>query len=362
MKISKQTTNKVMSKVKQSSVFRLSSEELCIYLAGRLVDLIRRESVVEHDELRYRLCEVGPGNLRFDPLSVNIFIDSRKGQDLLTENGIKLKDDYFHSNIGTLKAEILKVKSKIIESVNKQIYSQRTSMLLKQKLEELFKGSNYSIVKSLVNKNYLEFVIKMRKQTGSVLVRVYNTNEWLYPDSWQIWDIFQKANMEHCGPILIAPKIHGSCFPLFKALGVLARTTYSPFTEQSMDEIKEEVLNKKDKALISVREVSPIKVNSLAINSTAQSLKGIEQLFTIAIPKYLDEFKIRFEKSAKRIIPHLLADLKPLLNDKEDIIKPTERLLRIKGILALKVGHLNLVKDFVKRNEDLIIELKTNKA
>lgn len=364
MKITKQKVNNVINKVKQSSVFRLSSEELCIYLASRLVDLINREYVVGYDELIYRLCEVGPGNLRFDPLSVTIFIDSKIGQELLAENGIKFKGNYFHSYIVGLNAEILKVKSKLIKSVNQQICSQKIWTLLRQKLGKIFKRSNYLVIDSLVNKskNYLEFVLKPENQKGNILIRIYNTNEWIFPDSWQIWDTFQKAYKERCVPILVASKIHGSCFPLFKVLGILARTTYGPFTEQSIDEIKAEVLNKQDKALLSVREVLPIKVNSLSNASATQSLKGTGQLLTSAIPEYLDEFKIRFEKSAKKVMPHLLAELKPLLDDKEDNLEPAERLSRIKGILALKVGHLNLVKDFVKRHEDLIIELKTDKA
>ncbi|MDD5131286.1 MAG: hypothetical protein PHH44_01350 [bacterium] len=364
MKMTKQNTNNVVNKVKQSSVFRLSSEEVSLYLSIRLIDLINRECVVGYDELIYRLCEVGPGNLRFDPLSVTIFINSKIGQELLAENGIEFKNKYFHSHVGGLNAETLQVKSKIVKSVNQQIYSQKTATLLKQKIESICKESNYLIIESLINKNknHLEFLLKTRNNAGNILIRIYNTVEWIYPDSWQIWDVYQKANKERCIPIIVASKIHGSCFPLFKALGVLARTTYGPFTEQSIDEIKEEVLNKKDKALLSVRAVLPIKVNSLSNNSAAQSLKGIKQLLTSAIPDYLDQFAIRFDKSAKRIVPCLLAELKPLLDDKINSLKPAERLSRIKGILALKVGHLNLVKDFVKRHEDLIIELKTDKA
>lgn len=360
--ITKKALKEVLEKVKSSSVYRLYPEELCAYLSVRLVTLINEEYIVNNDGILYRLCEVGPGNLRFDPLSITLFMDSKRGQDLLAANEITLKDHYFYSNIGIHHTDLFKIKDNLIESINQQIRSQKTMMFLKQKLESIFKGSGYSVIDFLLNKdkNYLEFIIKTEDQTGNILIRVHNTNEWMFPDSWQIWDIFQKANREHCVPILISSKIHGSCFPLFKALGILARTTYGPFTMQRLEDIKSAALTKIDKDSHLMEKISYIKVNPLLNNTMSQSLKGIEQLLIVGIPEYLDEFKIRFEKSAKKIMPHLLADLKPLLDDKEDTLKPAERLSRIKGILIYKVGHLNLVKDFVKRHEDLIMELKTD--
>lgn len=357
----KKKTREVLRRVKESSVFKLSSEEICIYMVYRLIELVRNENVIGYDELVYRFCEVGPGNLRFDPLAVSIFVNSKSCKELFEQNANRRKDGYFCSDDQYLTNQLVNIKTKLAETIKGKTSSGNCLMLLKQNLKILFKESDYNASKVLINKNkvYLEFIVKSEKIKGNILFRFYNTNEWIYPDSWHIWDIFQRAHRKGCIPVLVAPRIHGSCFPLFKSIGVLARMTYGVFAEQSIDEIKTKVLNDAEKDLLFLRAKSLPRIYSLSQSAEMQCFDGVKQLITISIPKYINTFKIRFEKMEKKIIPYLKNELKHLLNCHTFVLEPSERLLRIKDILSLKLGHLNAIQDFVRRHEELISELKT---
>lgn len=357
-KVTQKNIKEVKDKLKRSSISRLSSAELCVYLSHRLLELISQESVVGYDELLYRLCEVGPGNLRFDPLTVDIFIESKLCRDLFDKNSIERRGNWFYAKNGHLGEAISKIKHRISEVIKESIASKDCSKLLKHEVSKVIRNSGYDVSSCLINdkKQYLEFILTSAKLKGRILLRFYNSNEWVYPFSWHIWELFREAGKNGCIPVLVASRIHGSCFPLFKAIGILARATYGIFSEKNLDEITDKVLDGTEKALLSFHKISPGRINRLSKESASQGLEGLEQLLGTVVPANFESFKKRFDQTSKKISPHINDKFQYLLDPQSSKLDVMERIARIKGILAMKLGHLNALQDVIKRHEEFIKE------
>jgi len=359
LKVTQKNIKEVKDELKRSSISRLSSAELCVYLTHRLLELISQESVVGCDELLYRLCEVGPGNLRFDPLTVDVFIESKLCRDLFDKNSIERRGNWFYIKNGHLGEAISKIKHRISEVIEESIASKDCLKLLKHEVSKVVRNSGYDVSSCLINdkKQYLEFILTSAELKGRILLRFYNSNEWIYPFSWQIWEIFQEAGKKGCSPVLVAPRIHGSCFPLFKAIGILARATYGIFSEKNLDEITNKVLDNTEKDLLSFHKVAPGKIYHLSKESAAKDLEGLEQLLGTVVPAYFESCKRRFDQTSKKVSLHINNKFQYLLDHKSSKLDVEERIARIKSILTLKLGHLNALQDVVKRHEEFVKEL-----
>jgi hypothetical protein len=355
IKITKKKVKEILKKLKRSGTYRFPFVDLYIYAGYRLIDLIENEHVVHYDELMYRFCEVGPGNRRFDPLTVDILINSDIYRKYFEKSAIKRKDQWFHKESGGLDIQFFKIKEKIFKVIKENSESKKLFELLKNTLEAIFEACGYTTESFLINENnkYLDFKLKSKKLGGELLLRFYNTNDRIYPDSWQLWDLFQKAHKEDCIPVLIASRIHGSCFPLFKALGIFARVTYCLFTDQSAEEIKNTVLNEDEKRLFSFKNISLCKINSMPGGSGNPVFEGVKQLLEVVVPGYFEAFKLRFDKTTKKIAPLLDGQFKYLLGSESSNLRTSERISRIENILTLKIGHLNIIRDLVKRHKNL---------
>jgi len=354
-RITKKKVKEILKKLKRSGTYRFPFADLYIYAGYRLIELIENEHVVHYDELMYRFCEVGPGNRRFDPLTVDILINSDLYSKYCEKFTIKRKNQWFHKESGGLDIQFFKIKEKIFKAIKESSETKKLFELLKNALEAIFEACGYTTESFLINENnkYLEFRLKSKKLGGDLLLRFYNTNDRFYPDSWQLWDLFQKAHKEDCIPVLIASRIHGSCFPLFKALGIFARVTYCLFTDQSAEEIKNTVLNEDEKRLFSFKNISLCKINSMPGGSENPAFEGVKQFLEVVVPGYFEAFKLRFDKTAKKIAPLLDGQFKHLLSSESSNLRTTERISRIENILTLKIGHLNIIRDLVKRHKNL---------
>lgn len=58
-------------------------------------------------------------------------------------------------------------------------------------------------------------------------IEVKNGREWVYPESWPVWKTIGAAIELDAMPILVARRIHPTCFPLFKKIGMLGHETRS---------------------------------------------------------------------------------------------------------------------------------------
>lgn len=360
IKANQKSIKEVKVKLKNSSVSKLSPEELVIYLFYRLRELINNEFVVDHNELLYRLCEVGPANLRFDPLTVDAFLESDISQRLFGKESIERKNGWLYAKGGSLVEARTKIKQKISEEIGESTGSLNCLKILKKRMSSIAKDSGYDIDSSLIDvkRKYIEIILKSAELKGRILLRFHNDNEWIYPFSWQIWEMFQEADKKGCIPVLVGPRIHGSCFPLFKAIGILARATYGIFSEKNLDEIINKILDTAEKAHLSYRKVAPGKIYCLSREST-DGLEGVKQLLSAIVPDYFVPSKKRFDQTSKKISPALDVKLQYLLDHKSSKLDVEERISRIKNILTLKLGHLNALQDVVRRHEALMKGLKS---
>jgi len=358
LKATQKSIKEVKAKLKRSSVSKLSSEEVVVYLSYRLIELINSELVVDHDELLYRFCEVGPANLRFDPLIVDAFLESEMSLRLFNKKSIERKNDWVYEKDGSLIEALIKIKREISEEIRQNLISPDSLKAIKKRVSDVTNNSGYDIESSLIEekKKYVEFVLTSTQLKGRVLLRFYNDSEWIYPFSWQIWEMFQAAGKKRCIPVLVGARIHGSCFPLFKAIGILARSTYGIFSEKSLDEIVDKVLDSAEKAHLSYRKIAPGKIYSLSHEST-EGLAGVEQLLSTVVPAYFVSSKKRFDQTSKKMSPILTAKMQYFFDRNSSKLNVEEKIARIKKILTLKLGHLNALQDVVNRHEEFIKEL-----
>lgn len=358
-RITQKKIKEIINKLESSSIHQLPFDELLTYAIHRLSSLIGKEYTVSYDELLYRFCEVGPGNRRFDPLTVEILLNSHLVQEYFKEWGVTRKGKWFLAKEGSIVDLIFKIKEKVFTAISQSAKTDKLFKLLKTELDAIIKGAGYSILSHAIDKNNdnIEFKIKSKEFDKDLLLRFYNTSEWIYPDSWQVWDLFKKASLDASIPLLIAPKIHGACFPLFKATGILARATYGLFSEKSLDEVKDKFLDNNEKAMYSTQNIAPGKIYCLSYDSGAKGLESLQQLLEIVLPAHFESCKIRSLKTSKKI-NHLFHDkLKHLFDCQSSNIDVAGRITRIKDILSLKLGHLNVLQEAANRHEALIEEL-----
>ncbi len=353
LKITKTHIREILDDLSQKSVFTLSLNDLCIYAIYRIEKLVTKEHIVHYDEIRYRLCEIGPGNRRFDSLVLAIILESDFFQRKAYTNIIREKNWFSDQKMDLIKNQ-LSLKTKVIEEIYHASISDQVLEKLKKACAIIFKECGYKQIEYLkiTNKNYLEFKINHSSNTkNNLLLRFYNTPEWIYPDSWQIWDLFETAYKKKCIPVLIAPRIHGACFQLFKTLGMFARANYYIFTDKTMKEIKTIVLKKKKTSLpnLSLGKFEPLNADNFE-----KRFDNLKQLLTIIIPEHLDAFTLRQIASSKKIISSLNKDLLDSLVLETSKLNAIQRNQRIGKILSFKLGHLKNIRKMIKQNEIVI--------
>lgn len=356
LRVTQKKIKEIIKKLERLSVHRLTFDEFRIYALYRLVELIHKEGVVHYDELLYRFCEVGPGNRRFDPLSVEILLSSPSVWEYLNKNAeIERKDNWFLVKEAKGNTLSFRIKEKVLGNIFEGAKTGKLFKLLKDELVAVFQECEYEVISCLEDKdkNYIEFKLKSKEFNDGLLLRFYNTDAWVYPDSWQIWDLFYKANLDKSIPVLIAPKIHGACFPLFKAIGMFARASYYLFIDKSLDEVKSEVLDQTEKDSCQLGRFSFGKVDSLPSKYRDERFASVKHLLIEIIPNYCESFLIKRNRAVGKV-NRVSEDLK---DSSKFAIEPKERIQKIKELLGLKLGHLKSVGDMIKRNELIFLNI-----
>jgi len=356
LRISQKKIKEIVKKLERLSVHRLSFDEFRIYAMYRLVELIHSEGAIHYDELLYRFCEVGPGNRRFDPLAVEILLNSLSVQDYLKKSAkIECKDKWFLVKEAKGNTLNFRIKEKVLANIFESTKTDKLFKLLKDELGAVFQECEYEAISYFEDQDkiYIEFKLKSKEFDSQLLLRFYNTSVWVYPESWQIWDLFHKANLDNAIPVLIAPKIHGACFPLFKAIGMFARASYYLFIDKSLEEIKSAVLDQTENDFCQLSRISFGKIDNLPSKYRDERFAGAKHLLTEIIPNYHDSFMIKLNRAIGKInrLPEKFK------NPSKFVIEPKERIQKIKELLGLKLGHLKSVGEMIKRNELIFLNI-----
>jgi len=177
--------------------------------------------------------------------------------------------------------------------------------------------------------------------------------EWIYPDSWQIWELYNTAYKVGAVPVLIAPRIHGSCFQLFKALGAFARATYYFFMKEDAPSLIDSWLKGKERDFMQRLKFSPCKNESINSDNFPERFSALSFLLGKTIPDNVDDFSEQLNKKSKKIVLLLNKDFKFLLSKSPDV-DVKQRHDRINKMLSLKIGRTNDIKKMIQRNEGFL--------
>jgi len=71
------------------------------------------------------------------------------------------------------------------------------------------------------------------------LIRYITNDQWIYPYSNEIWSLYKDSNEKDYFPILVAPRVHGICYSLFKTIGMLGFNPFSIYVyKRTLEKIK----------------------------------------------------------------------------------------------------------------------------
>ena len=197
----KKAIHLVIEKLGKQPISSLSRKELRTYFDYRLKNLLSEKRVLVRNELEYLFCETGPGNRRLDPEILSF----------LTNEKIFIFSGFEHT-LKTLLNQKKEIEKYITQNCNSPEVQKLLTRLLKAYLDKLKVVST----KPFILEGFL----------GNVPVAcLIQNNGWILPDK-ELFTFLSKYHKERRFPILIAKKISGILFPVFKGLFILGLNTY----------------------------------------------------------------------------------------------------------------------------------------
>lgn len=219
----KKELKKVKEKLDKQPLSSLSIDEMAIYFEYRLGNLISKVKVITETELYYLFSETGPGNLRIDPRIIKRLTDE------------KLFIDPSYQTIPSIK----QIKDKKIK-VNDYLIKNRNSEETLNLIVKIFK--TYLNKVKLISSH--PFVMEAEFNDIPIII-LFKNGEWIFPDS-ELFLFIQKAQKENVFPIVIAKKIPGILFPVFKGLSILGLSLYKTYLPEEIKELIDDINEPKE--------------------------------------------------------------------------------------------------------------------
>ncbi len=200
----------IQKKLNKQPISSLSREEVKLYFDHRLQNLISSKKVLVRNELEYLLGETGPGNLRIEP---DLF-------RLLASKGSFIQSPF--ENIPEIKK--LKAQKEAAEKhIEKNINASETQNLL----TKLF--GNYLQKIKVASKE--PFVIEGELNTIPVTCLIKNGG-WILPNT-ELFSFLKSSQEQKRFPVIVAKKISGILFPVFKGLSIMGLNTYKIYLPEN---------------------------------------------------------------------------------------------------------------------------------
>ncbi len=200
----------IQKKLNKQPISSLSREEVKLYFDHRLQNLISSKKVLVRNELEYLLGETGPGNLRIEP---DLF-------RLLASKGSFIQSPF--ENIPEIKK--LKAQKEAAEKhIEKNINASETQNLL----TKLF--GNYLQKIKVAPKE--PFVIEGELNTIPVTCLIKNGG-WILPNT-ELFSFLKSSQEQKRFPVIVAKKISGILFPVFKGLSIMGLNTYKIYLPEN---------------------------------------------------------------------------------------------------------------------------------
>ena len=193
----------IQKKLNKQPLSSLSKEEIELYFDHRLQSLLLSKKVLVRNELEYLLGETGPGNLRIEPDLFRLLVD---------------KGSFVQSPFESIP-EIKKLKT-LKETAEKHIEKNINTPEIQELLIKIL--DNYLKKSGVVSKE--PFIIEGELNKVPVTCLIKN-GEWIFPDA-ELFQFLKSSQEQKKFPVIIAKKISGILFPVFKGLSILGLNTY----------------------------------------------------------------------------------------------------------------------------------------
>lgn len=219
----KKELKQVKEKLDKQPLSSLSIDEMAIYFEYRLENLISKAKVITETELYYLFSETGPGNLRIDPRIIK----------KLTDKKLFINPSYQNiPGVKQIKDKKIKVNDYLIKNRNSEETLSLVVKIFKRHLNKVKLISNHP------------FVIEAEFNNIPIII-LFKNGEWIFPDS-ELFLFIQKAQKENVFPIVIAKKIPGILFPVFKGLSILGLSLYKTYLPEEIKGLVDEINESKE--------------------------------------------------------------------------------------------------------------------
>lgn len=211
----------VINKLYNHPLSSLTPDELSVYFNHRLEKLVHDKKVLTRNETTYLLSETGPGNRRIDPRLISV----RVNEEILT------------SSLYETLPEIKKLKEQKTK-VEKYILANTASEKTRELIVKLL-GKYLNNIK-IVSDDPFMIEASFGRTPLSCIIR---NGGWIFPDS-DIFTFFKSAQEHKRFPIVIAKKISGILFPVFKGLSILGLNLYRTYLPEEAEKIVSDAVYK----------------------------------------------------------------------------------------------------------------------
>lgn len=263
----------IQNKLNKQPISSLLREEVELYFDHRLQNLISSKKVLVRNELEYLLGETGPGNLRIEPDLFRLLADEEPFIQSPFENIPEIKR--------------LKTKKEAVEKhIDKNINAPETQNLLAGIL------SNYLKKMKVVSKE--PFIVGGELKAVPMVCLIKN-GEWILPNT-ELFTFLKSAQEQKRFPVVIAKKISGILFPVFKGLSIMGLNTYKIF------------LPEKSKEIIDAVKSNEELLRELKYNNQFQfnECEPVQNFFEVILEEHIDAYSRNFAQSKVKIADNFI--------------------------------------------------------
>ena len=306
----------IQNKLNKYPISTLSKEEMELYFDHRLQSLLLSKKVLVRNELEYLLGETGPGNLRIEPDLFRLLVDKESFIQPPFESVPEIK------KLKTLKETAEK-------HIEKNINASETQELLIKILDNYLKKSE------VVSKE--PFIIEGELNRVPITCLIKNGG-WIFPDI-ELFLFLKSSQEQKRFPIIIAKKISGILFPVFKGLSIMGLNTYKILLPEKSREIIEAV--KSDEELLrelkynnQFQFIDKEFVNEI-IDERYEG-EPLKNFFEVILKNHIDTYYRNFAQSKIKIADNFMGTVSQFRKNKAT-----------RGLIAGYENKQNLLNSFM---------------
>ena len=274
--LQKKLLRSALKKIAADRFSSLSGIELPIYFNHRLKKILAPKKILVKNELEYLLTETGPGNLRFTPELVQ----------LLTKENIFISKAFQNSSE---KQILLKQKLEVEEYILKHRNSPETQKLIIKTLSNYLKSVEISSSSPLIVHGVFNDI------PVSCLIK---NGEWILPNT-ELFSFLKNCQTQKIFPLLIAKKIAGILFPVFKSLSVLGLNTYKIYLPEEIRQLLGNIKNNENEfdGIKYCNQFIVMGINSPHHILNSPQEEPLRQFFEIILTTHISDYQNNFLQS-----------------------------------------------------------------